>query len=348
MIKIATNGNRDLLKLSEKHYSRLKDFLIHTIGNTSYSPPARPTKPKQLACYNKQVPIANAKWTPFRDYLLDAPSSDYPYLREIILCSPDNFTKLAARLETTFEISNYVEHIKRLFDYDMFSDGIQSSTSAYSAFDLVKGLNIPVCPYCNRHYISCLENGVKKTKRGKVRRLRPPLDHFYPRSLYPVFGLSFFNLIPSCTFCNSSLKGKSHFTADSHVHPYQLDFGDAALFRYLPGASSPITLNPVDVSVQDHRVDKSKIEFELETLYNDNHTDIAQELYNKRLEDSYEHFKSIEDILEKIAGRKPRVEEFYQFYFGNYMRSDDFEKRPLAKFTHDLVTQYEILKYAGY
>ena len=36
-------------------------------------------------------------------------------------------------------------------------------------------MEVPVCPYCNRLYITAL-------KRKKVR---PQLDHFFPKSKYP-------------------------------------------------------------------------------------------------------------------------------------------------------------------
>ena len=59
--------------------------------------------------------------------------------------------------------------------------------------DLVDKLNIKTCPYCNRQFIY--------TFNGRAPE-RPELDHFYPKANYPLFCLSFYNLIPACHSCN--------------------------------------------------------------------------------------------------------------------------------------------------
>lgn len=59
--------------------------------------------------------------------------------------------------------------------------------------DLVDKLNIKTCPYCNRQFIY--------TFNGRAPE-RPELDHFYPKADYPLFCLSFYNLIPACHSCN--------------------------------------------------------------------------------------------------------------------------------------------------
>ena len=33
------------------------------------------------------------------------------------------------------------------------------------------------------------------------------LDHFLPKSICPLVGLSFYNFVPSCSVCNEKLKG---------------------------------------------------------------------------------------------------------------------------------------------
>ncbi|OPF86793.1 hypothetical protein BW731_00550 [Vagococcus martis] len=64
-------------------------------------------------------------------------------------------------------------------------------------------LDTIVCPYCNSQFIYTYfkEKGEKK---GKVR---PQIDHLFPKSVYPFLSVSIFNLIPSCSQCNSSIKG---------------------------------------------------------------------------------------------------------------------------------------------
>lgn len=57
---------------------------------------------------------------------------------------------------------------------------------------IVHAAKITVCPYCNRDYIN---------SRSKVS-VGAQLDHFYPKSLYPFFALSLYNLVPICGTCN--------------------------------------------------------------------------------------------------------------------------------------------------
>jgi hypothetical protein len=53
----------------------------------------------------------------------------------------------------------------------------------------------------------------------KKFRIRPPLDHFLPRSAYPYLAVSLSNLVPSCAQCNSSIKSSSDPLAVGLAHP---------------------------------------------------------------------------------------------------------------------------------
>ena len=41
--------------------------------------------------------------------------------------------------------------------------------------------------------------------------MRPQFDHWFPKKKYPLLAISFYNLIPCCTYCNSSVKGDIEF-----------------------------------------------------------------------------------------------------------------------------------------
>lgn len=76
-----------------------------------------------------------------------------------------------------------IEACKYVFDYSKIGD---------AAYWLMEQLNVRTCPYCNRNY----------TTFTATKKMRPDFDHYYPQSIFPYFALSFFNLIPSCSFCN--------------------------------------------------------------------------------------------------------------------------------------------------
>lgn len=82
---------------------------------------------------------------------------------------------------------------KEIFKYNClnYKKKCQKESTAYW---LQRQLGVKVCPYCNRMYTITLfgEN-----------KIRPDFDHFYPKSKYPYLSVSLFNLIPSCSMCNT-------------------------------------------------------------------------------------------------------------------------------------------------
>lgn len=114
-----------------------------------------------------------------------------------------------------------------LFGYNNFSAinlGIKdwekvrsfNESARWSPYTFVFWSGVRVCPYCNRQYITPVI-----TKKRK--RMRADLDHFWPKSKYPIFSMSIYNLVPSCKFCNSSLKHEADPGIDA-PHPYYEDY----------------------------------------------------------------------------------------------------------------------------
>ncbi|RKI22363.1 hypothetical protein D7V82_18955 [bacterium 1xD8-6] len=112
---------------------------------------------------------------------------------------------------------------KEIFKYNClnYKKKCQMESTAYW---LQRQLRVKVCPYCNRMYTTTLfgEN-----------RIRPDFDHFYPQSKYPYLAVSLFNLIPSCSMCNTK-KGntaemiykKGEKENFSIIYPYDESFDE--------------------------------------------------------------------------------------------------------------------------
>jgi len=90
------------------------------------------------------------------------------------------------------------------------------------------------CPYCNAETIYS-ENLIERPGR----KVRSDLDHFFPQWQYPYFAVSPYNLIPSCTRCNSRIKHDEdpidHARRNPKlkiVYPYQEDFHDLLTFEF--------------------------------------------------------------------------------------------------------------------
>lgn len=100
------------------------------------------------------------------------------------------------------------------FNYNKFSK-VQAGWGAYLFIDSVDNT---VCPYCNRSYTHSVFEGGECSGR-------PELDHFLPKSIFPFFAVSIYNLIPVCHTCNHTksndqvvdiINGSFEFT---HFHP---------------------------------------------------------------------------------------------------------------------------------
>lgn len=119
-------------------------------------------------------------------------------LQQLLRIEHDFYTEIASsESKTTTDIHILIDSkLTELFGYTSFS----KSDVAWNAFEYCKILGLNVCPYCNLHFIYSISD-------EKKRRLRPHLDHFFPKSRHPILSMSIFNLIPSCYSCNSSLKG---------------------------------------------------------------------------------------------------------------------------------------------
>lgn len=356
---------RDLSQLCKNHYDKLSEFLLTRLKFLKNPSDVnikinKKTKDGIQDAFNSLPSTEKGEINDFIDYLLikNPGSLEYANLKDVVMAKPNSFTELFNTFDTNYNLStrrtinrrevlSKGKLLEKIFNYKTFSShkGIKSKGNCYySAFDLLHELDVHSCPYCNRNYINLIESSVNKYKDGSVKRYRPPIDHFYPQCLYPVFSLSFYNLIPSCTFCNSSLKKDKDFNSENYIHPYQEDFGSQTKFKFIPNVNGNGFFGThFDIKEQNQRKESrivnSKNAFEIEAVYKI-HDEIADEIYKKQLKDNDDHFNSLMSILAEINSSK---EEFYQFYFGNYLEHDDFEKRPLAKFTRDLVDDLGIL-----
>src|SRR5207253_911367 len=133
--------------------------------------------------------------------------SSFPTLQELV----KDKNGIVVPSKTKF-LDEVIEIINYIFDYERFSKGQGLEWSAYS---LTQNLGLNTCSYCNRNYTLTVIHNKNKNK-GIIR---PQLDHFLSQTDHPLLALSFFNLIPSCSTCNSNLKGAKAFSISTHLHP---------------------------------------------------------------------------------------------------------------------------------
>lgn len=240
-------------------------------------------------------------------------------------------------------IKGALEKIGEIFDYDLLSGSPRH--------EVLTVLYVPVCPYCNRQYI---------TKYGKIgeEETTADLDHFFHKSLYPFLALSVYNFVPSCSICNRTFKGTVDFYATPHLYPYaqqsngemKFKLNDIKLLWEIERWKDDGIEGQLAVKIEPGKkvngnrkkaVDNNKQTFHLDDIYQ-SHTDQVYEImckalaYNdRRIKDLYEAF----EIVNQKGKSKlfSSEEEVREMIFGQYLNEGELHKRPLAKMTHDLL-----------
>lgn len=241
---------------------------------------------------------------------------------------------------TTNDLSKYT----KIWNYYYSKDEMKEIEEAFdygahrqnpNFMEHFKKINIKSCPFCNNNYVYFYKEGAKKFNTLAT------LEHYYPKAKYPHLSLSFYNLIPSCSTCNSKFKGSDKIHVGNILHPYFEDFNEKAQFSVnvdsLP-VNKTIELE-VNLKSNDERCKISIDRFQLDKIYKQ-HNDIAKEIWNKaqiynesRIEELYESFY-------KDLGYSQ--DDVKNMIFCNYLHKNDIHKRNHSKLTQDILKQFGI------
>lgn len=145
--------------------------------------------------------------------------------RKDFLLSIEIFKKTKASFGTASAL--FVEAVEQVFNYKRFT----TKGQGWNAYALCRKSKARICSYCNHAYAFTVqsENG----------DFRPTLDHFYYKDEYPHLALTLYNLVPSCSSCNSSLKGQKDFFEVPHLNPL---FDEENIQFYLSAGGDPTEL----------------------------------------------------------------------------------------------------------
>lgn len=226
------------------------------------------------------------------------------------------------------------ELIDNIFKYDSFS-------KRKVAYDIMKKMDVRVCPYCNRQYTVTLKN----------HKVRPQFDHYFPKSEYPYLALTLFNLVPSCSICNLS-KSSLDTDIDPILYPFDEEFGEEIIFctkihegvsitKYLHGLTDEFDVkiaNPKGIMTA--KVNKQVNVLHLEDLYNE-HKDYIQDIAKNHYINSEKRADELLTIYPLLF--RSKIEVMNTFYM-NDIRKDNWGNRPLSKLTKDICDELEIQK----
>lgn len=233
--------------------------------------------------------------------------------------------KTSTQLALITKYDKVYGQLNRIFDYKMFS---AKGSQGYSAYDLADKLDICTCTYCNRLYTKTV------IKPSKI--IRPEFDHWFAKSRYPLLAISFFNLIPSCNTCNSTVKGSSEMKLRTHLHPYL----DKPEFKFSYYNRTYDTYGFEIKSVPGTKSQRSIEAFKLKEIYEmheDEITDLAK--IKAAYSDSY-----LSILAGQYKGLAISEDEIYRLAFGTYNDEQFFDRRPLSRMKRDILFELGIIK----
>lgn len=228
--------------------------------------------------------------------------------------------------------------LKDIFNYEEFIAGNQ--TLSYWITE-TKGAN--TCTYCNRQYTPTISK-IGKTTKGKAHFTyitRPALDHWFSHEMYPLLGLSFYNLIPSCNVCNSGAKGCKLFNLRDYIHPH-LPQPDNPNFKFRATGGGGHWILDIDHSVPSN-VHNTLDAFHLKEIYAFHANLEVRDIMDFKGMASSNYLKDLYEIVLSDVVAMKSTRDAYQMLFGTMKDPKDFLQRPFSKLKYDLLMQLGVI-----
>jgi len=206
-------------------------------------------------------------------------------------------------------------------------------------------VGIKACVYCNSSLavsVDRIDNDGKDDIRAKFQ-----VDHFYPKSDFPMFSISLFNLYPSCASCNNVKNDKmvkfnlySNISSELENSNFRFKlsaYDEAKYLLYKKGKEIDFDfLEEKDLPKNFYTFQDT---FDIKGIY-DTQKDLISDLVDKSLVYDFYYKKSLNDNFPKLFLTK---EHFERFLLGNYPRVQDIHKRPMSKFMQDIAKDLGII-----
>ena len=226
-------------------------------------------------------------------------------------------------------------------------DYVRNSPNGYvSYFDR---LNINACVYCNASYI--VNTNIRSKTLGSKTSLntmgRYELDHYLPKSLFPFLCVSFYNLQPSCPFCN---RWKSVKDSDFNLYTDDQNDLDPFEFRFSRKVMKNLTIDKkpkaknIILNCKDKKLKTNHNEvFHIEDLYK-SFEDEAEELLWLKDAQTHGYQQNIIAVFGKLfskVGMSLSTDQIVRLLYRFYANGD-IHKRPLSKMRLDLAKKLKL------
>lgn len=268
--------------------------------------------------------------------LLNMPAEKLPDLIESL---KRGFPDLNVQNSPLMKICKVV-FISHGYDSSIAHDGYK-----FPKNELIDDVDADVCPYCNRTFIKHVTGKKADADGGEiVVEIKAQLDHFYDKDKYPYLAVSKYNLVPCCPTCNG-IGGK--YTDDVAItgvaNPFALKNSHGMMFKIDVGDSGLMAMSKLEKDIKiiinypvGSVMDKNVNTFNLQMLY-DCHKDYAAELYKIHLFRQTQAYRNFIKALTEDTSSGICQEDVYRIMTGTYEDEKDFNKRPLAKFSNDIL-----------
>jgi hypothetical protein len=210
-------------------------------------------------------------------------------------------------------------------------------------------LKINTCVYCNSEFISTSHliklddygNIIKDERNEAVidNKGRFQLDHFWPKSKHPFLSITFFNLQPSCNFCNLWKSDAdipfNLFTNKKNLpSPFKFSVAEENIIDYVSSHQKEFLKLHFKSSVENYE------KFHIEEVY-ESFKDEVEELFWKKVSNGISYL----DMLKSSLPDALMVDQdlLFRFFYGYYKDPKDILKRPLTKMKQDIAIQLEKL-----
>lgn len=246
--------------------------------------------------------------------------NNYAKLKACIISKPDELLELKNEIlklisnddlfivngETVAHTPFGAKLINGLFNYNNYR-----KTSFCVELLHKAGFQNVTCPYCNDNPINIV-NISDENNDNKITKAYLEIDHFFPKSRMPFFSLSFYNLIPSCGYCNAYEKRDKDYCITTHVNPYFESFNEIYRFVVNP---YPLALGEnlaIEIKQLGNKKDYTSTDLKLESRYNTIHKknllNLIRMYQNYRTKGSYYNEEYGLDWEEALLQNVPKKE----------------------------------------
>lgn len=333
--------------LADAHYKRIKKAIQKRAQNFIDGKSYSVNKVKYTANNNSKVYLRNL----LDDIFLKELITGSPAKLRLIIQNIDRNALLCPPPKTDKNILNINYNLNRILYY-IFVVDIYDKKIDKDLF--IENLEIKTCPYCNRSYIYVV------TKEKSTKKVKPQIDHFFPKSKYPFLGASYYNLIPSCLQCNG-LDCKAEQSPVSNDldptnsqlirNPYEF-IDSEMVFGYefnnlsnYPIDIFSLTKNNIDLifyGVNSLWAGYEQV-FALKSLYR-KHNDYVLEIIMKL---NYMYDQSNIDYLSTQTNNIITSDDIINFFWGFPLDKKEAKNRILTKYLNDILNKTKEYKSKG-